>query len=452
MVEEADYETFTTRTVARYVGGDVYQEGSYSVAMPRERAGMAAAVTVGTPGVDERALATKNGAILLDAAAVARLAGDPADWERVEIKPLTFHHGRILPEGWRLPEPMMTIAARERGGKNKRRRMTDREVMDAYTADPAAVIAALQPRPTVEASMAVEAIADIAMRLSGWHGEADDEPSAAIIPFPAEQRAAQIAAEAENMAVEAQDEETAAPQPSIAENAPEAAQRPDAGGFEAAGEDIGAVLAAMAARIAALEAVVNSSRTQPETEIVAPPAAYLPDNNNFTRERRLRIVRAYLRLRRQRDGARRATELAHDMNRNNLLAQRAANDRADRERRKRRAAIRHALRMRALSRENAKAASRAASEARRAEDAEFKAADLARQLDAAQARLAEETARADSADVRWNIVLDDKQARIVALENELIELRSGGRIKLTPPLRANAQPVWSLQGGTERLQ
>jgi hypothetical protein len=79
---------------------------------------------------------------------------------------------------------------------------------------------------------------------------------------------------------------------------------------------------------------------------------------------------------------------------------------------------------------------------RRAEDAEFKAADLERRLEEVSGKLAEESARADSADARWNIVLDEKQARIVELENEKIERLSGGRIKLTTPLRAKVPAAW----------
>jgi DNA polymerase-3 subunit beta len=440
-VEEPDYETLTMRTVRREVIKEdaAWQEGAYCVAMPRERAGMAAAVTMGTPGVDERAVATKNGAIMLDAAAVARLCGDPADWERVEIKSLYFHHGRILPQGIRpRMTPRLTTVAPDARGRTKARSMSDREVMQTYTADPAGTIAQLQPFATVEAIDAVAAIVEFARMLSGEEAGTPAvetaEPPSAEIDAPAEPSEAPL---------EAREEETAVPQPAEPEIAPEAAQGPDTGGFAVAGEVIGALFAEMRARIEALEAAVNSSGTQPEAENGATPAAQLSDSNNFTRERRLRIVRAYLRLRRQRDGARHATELAHDMNRNNLLAGRAASDRADRERHKRRAAIRHALRLRTLSRENAKANARAVSEERRAEHAEFNAADLEKRLEEARAQLAAETARADSADARWNVVLDEKQARLVALQNEVIELRSGGRIKLTPPLRANAQPVWN---------
>jgi hypothetical protein len=196
------------------------------------------------------------------------------------------------------------------------------------------------------------------------------------------------------MTVEVAQEETATPEPQgpeIAPDAPQAAPEvpigPDAEGMAT---QFAALLARIEALESRLEAAENVRRTEPEAENGASEAAQLPADNNLTRARRLRIVRCYLTLRKQRQQLR--------------------------------AGI--------------------AAECARAEDAEFRAADLTHQLEQAQARLAEETARADSADGRWQIVLDSKQARIVALENDLLERLSGGRVKLTPPLRANATPLW----------
>jgi DNA polymerase-3 subunit beta len=506
--EEPDYETFTIRTVEKYVGGDVYQEGSYSVAMPRERRGMAAAVTVGTPGVDERAVATKGGCeIALTEAQVRAMAGDPAEFPRVEIKPYPMHHGRRLPDGFAPPRKLTTVAP-DAKDHTKARSMTDREITRAYCADPAGTIARLQPQPTTEAELAVESIVAFAKALSGWHGDAvADKPSAAIIPFPAELRAAQIAAEtpverlleapkyrdglpaawierrgdetwygfpavgrmngagwivpdrytgdeairyalgslktgadgedrpqfltwarivsawtrdalaalppsaetdapaeAAETPQDAREEKPAELQGSEPEIAPEAALAAPEVPMEAVGEIIGVMIAELQARVAALEAAANDARTQPEADSGAEPAAHLSRDNNFSRERRLRIVRRYLSLRRQRDGAR--EQIA------NLV-------------------------------ESIDVANRQTTAAeRRAEDAEFRAADLDKRVEELSAELAAETARADSADGRWQIVLDEKQARIVALENEKIERLSGGRIKLSGPFRANAQPVW----------
>jgi DNA polymerase III sliding clamp (beta) subunit (PCNA family) len=151
-VEEPDYETLTMRTVKREVmRSDAWQDGAYCVAMPRERAGMAAAVTMGTPGVDERAVATKNDAILLDAKAIAALAGDPAEWVRVEIKPYPMHHGRRLPDGFVVPFAPLTQQP-DAKGRSKLRHMSDREVTRAYCEDPAGLMAKLQPQPTAAAT------------------------------------------------------------------------------------------------------------------------------------------------------------------------------------------------------------------------------------------------------------------------------------------------------------
>jgi hypothetical protein len=429
--DEPDYETFTMREVRREVWrGDEWQDGAYSIAMPRERAGMAAAVTMGTPGVDERAVATKNDAIILDAAAVARLAGDPADWERVEIPALTFYHGKPLEPGWALPPPMTTIRAKERGGKNKLRKMTDREVMDAYNEDPAAVMTALRVRPSSEANIAVKVIEELAQALSGWHeheAEAKAEPSAAIIPFPSERRAAEIAAATEIEAglptdaegsetpVEEARGKTAVLEPATPQSASEAAPAAPEVATDPSGEAIAAMFEEMRRRIEALEAAANGCRTQPEEENPAPPSA--ETGGAKSREARLRLVRRCLRMRQQLRGEYELIDCYVAEKRD--LGERAhlAEDSI------------------AAWQDNAKRAEQ------RAEDAEFKAADLERRLEEVSGKLAAETARADSADARWNIVLDEKQARIVELENEKIARLSGGRIKLATPLRANARPA-----------
>jgi hypothetical protein len=67
--------------------------------------------------------------------------------------------------------------------------------------------------------------------------------------------------------------------------------------------------------------------------------------------------------------------------------------------------------------------SRALKAEERAEAAEFELSDV-------RGRLAAVEMKENEAETHYAPLLDKKQARIVQLENELIELRSGGRIKM----------------------
>jgi DNA polymerase-3 subunit beta len=100
--EEADYETFTMRRV-RVPAVREYEEGAFCVPMPRERRLAYAAVTIGE-GDDERAIRTNaKGEIELTAAQVRAMAG-PVDYSaHVAIPAARFYLGARLPEGWALP-------------------------------------------------------------------------------------------------------------------------------------------------------------------------------------------------------------------------------------------------------------------------------------------------------------------------------------------------------------
>ncbi len=123
-----------------------YADGSYSLAMPRERSTCLSLDTVETAdGVQPLGFAT-GGAIHLDADAVRALAGpvDPSTF--VAIPRLSFLHGRIIArdgitaEGLRYVEP---AAPTVRDGR-KLRKMTDAEQLRAYSTPD--LVAALQPQ------------------------------------------------------------------------------------------------------------------------------------------------------------------------------------------------------------------------------------------------------------------------------------------------------------------
>lgn len=108
-VEIVDWETLTTRI--EYVSSpDQYEDGAFSVAMPRERRFMSAVVTVGE-GDGERPIRTNaKGEIELTAAQVRAMAANGEPTPRVEIAPLCAFMGARLPEGWRLPVPVTAKA------------------------------------------------------------------------------------------------------------------------------------------------------------------------------------------------------------------------------------------------------------------------------------------------------------------------------------------------------
>jgi hypothetical protein len=441
-----------------------YPEGAYTLLMPRSGVDRCVAADYVAVGDDNIPLGkSSGGAINLTADQVRELCGpvDPSTF--VDIKPIAFHHGAPLAAGWEESRPLKVMETNA-SGRHQWRRMTDREVMNAYCDDPAGTIENLRPKPTMEALRFAQDFAELAQLLSGWHVDAG-ATSATIIPFPTPAAAVEMidppSAETDFAAgppvrpVEEAVPETAVCQGDAPARSCEAGPAEPEAPIEADGEVTVAMFAELRERIAALEAAPmggeNVARTQPEEGNGSPPSAETADVQNrpveFQRERRLRIVRAYLRMRADRDRARAAVTRLAELRLAAVDRQEAAGANAAKAAR---IAALGRFRMRdvleALREARAKATSAGSAE-RRAEDAEFKAADLARRLAEAEALAAKETARADSADGRWQIVLDDKQARIVALENEKIERLSGGRIKLTTPLRANARPAVPLWNG-----
>lgn len=143
------YETFTMKLVTRHVP-DEWAEGAFSVVMPRECRGMAAAVTFGEPG-EETALRTlSSGAIELSAAAVRRLAGDVADLPRVTLPRFTMLHGEIIAIDGVATDGTGRLCQLAEGPRimagRKSRAIPDRDAIAAYCADPAGTLAQLQPR------------------------------------------------------------------------------------------------------------------------------------------------------------------------------------------------------------------------------------------------------------------------------------------------------------------
>lgn len=184
-----------------------------------------------------------------------------------------------------------------------------------------------------------------------------------------------------------------------------------------------AAFAALVARIEALESRLNETKSEPALK-----PAKIDENTNVSvqiapnargraREARLRLVRRYLAMRTERKQLR-------------AEVRRAATVMT-----KRRRAVIRAMEMRntaSLDRSALAAAniycermqSRALKAEERAEAAEFELSDI-------RGKLAASEVRASQAEERAAPLLDQKQARIIALENELLELKSGGRIKMS---------------------
>lgn len=136
--EVVDYETLTTR-IEHVPGHREWEPGSYSVAMPRSHQSLVAVEILGADGevMESRPVRTNEvGAIELSAAAVAALCGPVEGMSRVEIEPMQFHYGKPVTGYFFPPAP--------RVGKRK---MTDREQLEAYCRDPEGFTASLRPRP-----------------------------------------------------------------------------------------------------------------------------------------------------------------------------------------------------------------------------------------------------------------------------------------------------------------
>jgi DNA polymerase III sliding clamp (beta) subunit (PCNA family) len=131
-------------TAAEFMPAE-YVPGAFSIAMPRERAGMAARATyIGEDGTEHALRTNTAGALELSAAAIATLVGDPADQPRREIAPLTMWKGRILAPGWHLPQPRK-VRAIKCPDTGRVLRSVGSIAIDAYNADPVGTLAAMRP-------------------------------------------------------------------------------------------------------------------------------------------------------------------------------------------------------------------------------------------------------------------------------------------------------------------
>lgn len=417
-----NYATFTEERVITQAGGYRYPDGAYSVFVPVPAdCPIVATVSITVDGVETPVRQNDAGAIEFSAAAVAIMCGPVEDMVHVPIAERFFHRGSVM-QGFAAPAQLKT-----KDGK-RMRNMTDREVMDAHCADPAGTLALLQPVATAEGNMAGEAIAAFAMAIAG-NGVTEfvAPPVTAIIEeTPAVETAPEAAIAAP--AISAPD----APETALAAPAIEPGTA-----FEAWAATIDARIGALMERMTAFEA---PAAAKPEAVTIAPAPAFQRDS---TREKRLRIVRRYLAMRRQRDAleakrmhqvegySARVAELearCTELNARALAAESAINDGELMEGNEE------------LMARNAELETRAMNADKRAESLEFSHAEMA-------ARLAVAELAANEAAAVWQPLIDSKQARIVELENELLFTKSSGRIKMLEPMRATAVPALRVVGG-----
>ena len=407
--ERLCYETFTVRRERVRVQDHalVYQDGSYSVFLPRAERPVIADMSVTIDGVETPLRRNDAGALELSEAAVRALCGeiDPAAF--VRIPTFTFHHGRVIAvdgiatdgTGRRVVSCTPPHLAKAKGMSAKDAvRLHERALMQ----DPdyaRGFMAGCQPvylDETPAAEMTDEAPA-VEMEAEAAQEPVEREeatPTPATLP------------------------ETGSHALSGPEIEPETASEPAPDmPLEAVGEFIGGLIAELQERVARLEAAAAGNL---EAETRAEEPAPVRDSRAI----RLRIAKRYLAMRAER------AELRADLA--------AAEGRATRERDKRRGAVLRsgqwrekyaAAQTRAIGWE-----SRVTRDYQRAEDAEFRLAEL-------EPRLAAAELAAKEAAAIWQPVVDAKQARIVALENELIEIKSGGRIKMPEPVRVQAKPA-----------
>lgn len=150
--ERPCYETFTIKRVQVQEGGLVYENGAYSVFIPRADRPVTASLSVEVDGVTHPLRVGASG-LELSKEAVHALCGPVDDMPRVEIEPRQFLHGEVVayngvtPDGRRYVEPVgLTYRTpSSRRSKLKTCRMTDRQALDHYCADPARTLAMVQP-------------------------------------------------------------------------------------------------------------------------------------------------------------------------------------------------------------------------------------------------------------------------------------------------------------------
>lgn len=259
------------------VGTDklLYPEGAYSVFIPRAERPCLAETFVDVDG--ERVplrLHESSGKLELSADQVRKLCGDVADMPRVDIPKLTLWHGDIV-EGVTLP-----AAPTVKDGR-RLRKMTDREQLAAYCADPAGTIASLQPVRVDQVER--ENAAASAIEAFAWAIANLPEPSNVVrVDFTA-RAAAETAQEALAAA-------SGPAEPGERSVASEAVPCP----VEAVGEMIGEMLAAVMARMDRLEAGIG-------TPAMESPAPSVEKPQQAPRAVRERMVRRYLAMRRQRE-------------------------------------------------------------------------------------------------------------------------------------------------------
>ncbi len=269
-----------------------YEDGAYSVPMPRTHQSLVAVEIVGDDGKAEfhHLRTNKAGALELSKEAVRTLCGDVDQAGRVEIPALQFLHGEIV-RGMHIPGPRWTI-----DGKRSRR-MTDREQLDAYCADPAGFMAQLRARPAdCDVGAAIQALAMLTEAL----------PPARVIRVD-------FAGEAERRRV--------------IEERQAAEEKAEAITFAG---PLGAVIAGLVQRVEALEAerapqamemvpvsvgsgitAESVSETAEISRSEGAPTVETPVSNRTPRSpARERLVRRYLTMRRQRQIDRAALEAA----------------------------------------------------------------------------------------------------------------------------------------------
>jgi hypothetical protein len=136
-------EEWNVRYIAEQPGALVWAEGAYSLPMPAEQRQPVSAVTVEVDGIVQPLRVKCRGEgtaeIQLTADQVRELCGpvDPSTF--VEIPSLVFHHGRLLGHHHGMVQRGYCHALPPTVSDGRKvRRMTDREQMDAYCADPRA--------------------------------------------------------------------------------------------------------------------------------------------------------------------------------------------------------------------------------------------------------------------------------------------------------------------------
>lgn len=175
-VKRLCYETFTE--IVEYPEPYVrYADGAYSIPIP---ASHGALVTL-QASADEAAVPVRTdarGAIQLSAELVRTLAGDPAEFERVDIAPLQFLHGEIV-TGYTFPG-VPKVATGQTNGR-RHRAMTDREQMMAYCADPVGFMGQISAKRSTFVEFA-ETVVQIALLVAAL--PQPPEPPAVVEPVP----------------------------------------------------------------------------------------------------------------------------------------------------------------------------------------------------------------------------------------------------------------------------